>query len=209
MNDKPIGRKTSPGFADPHAPVRLGHAVPGQASASIPQVVPEPCAAQSALVAPARQSAKPPGAASSSWPRAVRRSKPLIEVEVVRELSRSPRPDAQAGCYEVWTQNHVYAVDARMRCTEVREVATGAPKADHPFLGSRLVGGQAQEHAMEMSHPLPRPGSCAVFEMKKGNRRHFTRTSAVERVVLRMRIVTIADGTDVPSWDELVAEDDE
>jgi hypothetical protein len=209
MNDKPIGRKTSPGFADPHAPVRLGQAIPVHPVAASPQIAAHPQALPAAPSAPARSATRPPGAGPSSWPRAVRTSKPLIEVEVVRERSRSPRADAQSGCYEIWTQNHVYAVDARMRCTEVREVATGARKADHPFLASRLVGGQAQEHAMEMSHPLPRPGSCAVFEMRKGNRRHFTRTSVVERVVLRMRIVTIADGTDVPSWDQLVAEDDE
>jgi hypothetical protein len=60
---------------------------------------------------------------------------------------------------------------------------------------------------MEMSHPLPRTGAFAVFELRKGNRRHFTRTSAVERVVLRMRIVTIADGADVPSWEDLVEDE--
>ena len=59
---------------------------------------------------------------------------------------------------------------------------------------------------MEMSHPLPRPGAFAVFELKKKNRRHFVRTSPVDRVVLRLRIVTIADGADVPSWEDVVDE---
>jgi hypothetical protein len=55
-----------------------------------------------------------------------------------------------------------------------------------------------------MSYPLPRPGSFAVFESTKANRRQFSRTSSVERVVLRLRIVTITDGTSVPSWSDLV-----
>jgi hypothetical protein len=207
MTDPKFGRKTSPGFADPHAPVRLNE--------SIPVVAPAPSAGHAAAAGvAAHEAASAPGnrpmrgTASSSWPRALRPGKPVIEVEVVRERSRSPRPDSNNGCYEIWTQNNVYVVDARMRCVEVREAASGARNPDHPFLGARMVGGQAQEHGMEISHPLPRPGSFAVFELRKGNRRQFTRTSAVERVVLRMRIVTIADGAEVPTWDQLVADDD-
>jgi hypothetical protein len=199
MSEK-IGRKTSPGFADPHTPVRLGEAAaplpePPRPAAPRPEPAAAPAAEIAAPAAPASAEARPP------------RPKPLIEVDVVRERSRMPRPDAFTGCYEIWTQNTVYAVDARMRCLQVRDVSSGEPKADHPFVGARLVGGQAQDGAMEMSYPLPRPGAHAVFEMSKGNRRQFTRTSAVERVVLRLRIVTIADGAEVPSWDELIAED--
>ncbi len=196
MNDEKLGRKTSPGFADPNAPVRLG------------ETPAEPPAALRPLPVPAVSSPVVPGPVPVSARPRLARSKPLIEVEVLRERSRAPRPEPMLGCYEIWTQNNVYAVDARMRCLQVREAASGEAKADHPFVGARLVGGQAQDEAMEMSYPLPRPGAYAVFEMRKGHRRQFTRTSAVERVVLRLRIVTIADGAEVPSWEELVEADE-
>jgi hypothetical protein len=209
MKDEKIGRKTSPGFADPHAPVRMDGATPINAPplprpASIPVVSARPQAQPSAV--PQGASNRPSLAPGSQKPRAARQ-KPLVEVEVLRERTRVPRPEPLMGCYEIWTQNNVYVVDARMRCLAVREIASGETKTDHPFVGGRLVGGQAQEVSMEMSYPLPRTGAYAVFELRKGNRRQFSRTSAVERVVLRMRIVTIADGVDVPSWEDLI--DDE
>jgi hypothetical protein len=132
----------------------------------------------------------------------------MVEVEVLHERTRTPRPAPFQGCYEVWTQNHVYALDSRMRCIEVRTPQGNEVRADHPFLGGRLVGGQAQEDAMEMSHPLPRPGAFAVFELRKKTRRQFVRTSPVERVVLRLRIVTIADGADVPAWEDVAPDGD-
>lgn len=189
MTDPRIGRKTSPGFSDPSDPVRLDDRT-GEEAASPMQPV--------RAVADVAEAPKPRSA----------RGRPLIEVEVVRERGRMPRPDPSQSCYEIWTQNTVYLVDARMRCVQVRDLASGEPKPDHPFLGGRLVGGQAQEPALEMSHPLPRPGACAVFDLRKNNRRQFTRTSAVERVVLRVRIVTITDGASVPSWEELSEDDD-
>lgn len=211
MKDEKLGRKTSPGFADPNAPVRLDRAAavvgmpvasPAQTPVAMPALRNEAAPAAAAPIPSAKPSV-PPGAH-----RIRGKSKPLIEVEVVRERSRAPRPEPLIGCYEIWTQNNVYAVDSRMRCIAVREVGTGEAKTDHPFVGARLVGGQAQEAAMEMSHPLPRIGAHAVFEMRRGSRRQFTRTSPVERVVLRLRIVTIADGADVPSWEDLIEEDE-
>lgn len=136
------------------------------------------------------------------------RNRPIVDFEIVRERGRLPRQDAPQSCYEIWTQNTVYLIDARMRCVLVRDIATNEAKADHPFLGARLVGGQTQEPGLEMSYPLPRPGACAVFDMRKNNRRQFTRTSVVERVVMRLRFVTITDGSEVPSWDDLVTGDE-
>ncbi|MFI5306277.1 MAG: hypothetical protein ACHQ53_02930 [Polyangiales bacterium] len=202
MKEQKIGRKTSPGFADPNEPVRLGEGAPQPVMRPVPAAEPPPPAAPPAVAVPPAPAVPSP----SARPRG--RGKPIVEIEVVRERSRAPRPEPTPGCYEIWTQNNVYVVDSRMRCLQVREVGSGESKADHPFVGARLVGGQTQEVAMEMSHPLPRPGSHAVFEMRKGNRRQFTRTSQVERVVLRLRIVTIADGNEVPTWDDLVADDD-
>jgi hypothetical protein len=204
MKDERTGRKTSPGFADPQLPVRLGQAAQQSSVAARPSVAVREIAS---AVSPDPHAAAP-AAPASNRPRSLR-SRPLIEIDVVRERGRVPRPDPLQGCYEIWTQNTVYIVDARMRCVQVRDLSSGTAKADHPFLGARLVGGQTQEPAMEMSHPLPRPGSCAVFDMRRNNRRQFTRTSAVERIVLRVQIVTIVDGTEVPSWDDLVADDNE
>jgi hypothetical protein len=217
MKDDRTGRKTSPGFADPHLPVRIGEAAkhvgtppqpsaspaaPGAAEHEIP-----PSSAVRSIATPVSNEALPAATPTSSRPRSMR-NRPLIEVDVVRERGRIPRPDPTQGCYEIWTQNTVYFVDARMRCVQVRDLSTGTAKTDHPFLGARLVGGQMQEPAMEMSQPLPRPGSCAVFDLRKNNRRHFTRTSAVERIVLRIHIVTIVDGTEVPSWNDVVDGDE-
>ena len=186
MKDEKVGRKTSPGFADPNAAVRLDTPVSVPRAAPVPAIVP-------ASEPPLRKS---------------KQTRPMVDVEVIHERSRVPRPPSFPGCYEIWTQNNVYAVDARMRCVEVRERGTGDVRTDHPFVGSRLVGGQFQDDSMEMSYPFPRPGSFAVFEMRKNNRRQFTRTSAVERVVLRMRIVTIADTTIAPPWESFSEQDE-
>lgn len=202
MTDETIGRKTSPGFGDPNAAVRGAPVRPTStdASARLGGMAPQPDAH-------AEQPSQVAAAAPNHAARAVR-GKPLVEVEVLRERARTPRPQPHEGCYEIWTQNHVYALDARMRCVEVKTPQTNQVRSDHPFLGGRLVGGQLEGDAMEMSHPLPRPGSFAVFELRKKTRRQFVRTSAVERVVLRLRIVTIADDGDVPSWEDVVDSDD-
>jgi hypothetical protein len=186
MKEEKLGRKTSPGFADPNAAVRLDTPVSVPRAAPVPLIVPP----------------------SEAPPRKSKQLKPMVEVEVIHERSRVPRPPPFSGCYEIWTQNNVYAVDARMRCVEVRERGTGEVRVDHPFVGARMVGGQFQDDSMEMSYPFPRPGSFAVFEMRKNNRRQFTRTSAVERVVLRMRIVTIADASIAPPWESFADSDE-
>ena len=142
---------------------------------------------------------------ASTRPRAAR-GRPMVEVEVIRERTRTPRPQPFPGCFEIWTQNTVYGLDSRMVCVEVRKTSTGAPIADHQFLGCRLVGGTLQgEQMVEMSYPLPRPGAFAVFESKKGNKRKFSRTSRVDRVVLKMRVVTITGAEEV-NWDDLLLE---
>ena len=201
MKDENSGRKTSPGFADPNSAVRLDTPV------SVPRAAPVPL-----IVPPSDNGAAPAlrGGAASEPPqrKSKQQARPMVDVEVIHERSRVPRPPSFPGCYEIWTQNNVYAVDARMRCVEVRERGTGDVRSDHPFVGSRLVGGQFQDDSMEMSYPFPRPGSFAVFEMRKNNRRQFTRTSAVERVVLRMRIVTIADASIAPPWESFAEQDE-
>lgn len=182
-----LSRKTAQGFADPSQ----REALPTDAAAA-PRVAP----------------AAPPQPAAPAQPAAARagHKPPLVEVEVTYERGPIPRAEPVRRTFEIWTQNTVYAVSSRMICVEVRNPATGESLADHQFLGCRLVGGTLQgEQMVEMSYPLPRPGSFAVFESKKGNRRKFSRTSRVERVVLRMRVVTIT-GSDEVSWDDVLSD---
>ena len=131
----------------------------------------------------------------------------MVEVEVSYERGSAPRTDVLRRIYEVWTNNHVYSLDSRLSCVEVRKTGTSQLVNDHPFVGTRLVGGQVQnENTVEMSYPLPRPGAFAVFEARKGNRRQFSRTSAVTRVVLRLRIISVTDPTAIPTWEEVSGE---
>ncbi len=189
-----MGRKTAPGFADPHAPV----------------VMPAPSAEQTPAEPPtcavATSAAPQPEARRSSETQRPKQT-PLVEIEVNHERGSAPRAESVRRVFEIWTYNNVYALDARMRCIEVRSTTTSKAVADHPFLGTRLVGGQAQsEQAVEMSYPMPRPGAFAVFEGRRGNRRQFSRTSPVVRVVLRLHIVTVTDPTAIPTWEEVSGE---
>ena len=197
MAERKLGRKTSPGFGDPHESVRLK---PPQRGASL-RPGPDAHALAGRSLPPPRLDAPAAARADSGRPTRVPR---LLEVEITQERGRTPRPDPLRRSFEVWTQNTVYVLDSRMRCIEVLSPGSTEPKSDHPFLGSRLVGGQVQhEGSIEMSYPFPRPGSFAVFEMRKGTRRQFSRTSAVERVVVRERIVTLIGPTE-PTWPDIV-----
>ena len=195
------GRETSPGFADPHAPIASGmastHRV-GSVDAAAPTAVP--------AIAPAMG---PPAAEKRAEAAVGARGKvQMIEIEVTHEHGPAPRADPMRHAYEVWTQNHVYVLDARLQCLEVRSRSEAGHKRDHPMVGARLVGGQLQQNeSIEMSYPLPRPGALAVFEVKKGKRRQYPRTSPVERVVMRLHISTITSSGQVPSWDDVAGDD--
>jgi hypothetical protein len=89
---------------------------------------------------------------------------------------------------QLWTQNNVYDVDWSMHCFRVANKDTGDPIVDHPFLGARLNGGQKQDgDGLELTYPIPRPGSIAVFELPD----RYVTTSEVVRVVLRVRVIAI------------------
>lgn len=130
---------------------------------------------------------------------------PAVEVELVHEVRVPPTVDRPWRMLEVWTENSIYGVDASMRCIEVLSAATRQPLAGHVLLGARLVGGQFVENdrVTHLSHPFPRPGTEAVFEQTNKEVATFSHTSAVTRVVLRLRHLTIDAGTAAPSWDEI------
>ena len=195
MAERKLGRKTAPGFGDPHESVRLRPPSPPRGASLRPEARSLP---------PPRLDAPPAPRVEAGGSARPARAPRILEVEITQERGRTPRPDPLRRSFEVWTQNTVYVLDSRMRCIEVLTPGSTEPKSEHPFLGARLVGGQVQhEGSIEMSYPFPRPGSFAVFEMRKGTRRQFSRTSAVERVVVRERIVTLIGPTE-PTWPDIV-----
>jgi hypothetical protein len=195
MAERKLGSKTSPGFGNPEGAVRASDAEAARAE----ELAPPPAPRRS--IAP-RERVRAEGSGRPA------RAQRLLEVEIVQERGRTPRPDPLKRSFEVWTQNTVYVLDARLRCIEVFLPGSHEPKTDHPFFGARLVGGQLQlEGSVELSYPFPRPGSFAVFESRRGNRRQFSRTSTVERVVVRQRIVTLI-GPSEPTWDDVALPDE-
>lgn len=156
-------------------------------------------------VQPERVVARGDDAPQSRLPERPTSKTPMVEVEVSYERGPAPRALPMRRWLELWTQNSVYVLDSRMRCLEVRSTSTGDATTDHPFVNTRLVGGQWHgEDGVELSYPLPRPGSCAVFEGRRGNKRRFSRTSSVERVVMRLQVVSVTGPNVVPSWEDLV-----
>lgn len=127
---------------------------------------------------------------------------PLVEIEVMHQHGPSPHMDRPSQVVEVWTLNRVYIMDASMVCVSVTDRASGQPNAGHAFVGCRLVGGQHRDgDTFELSYPYPRPGTEAVFE-HPGHAR-FSRTSPVQRVVLRLHVVTVAPNRLVPTWADI------
>lgn len=181
--EKQRGHKTLRGYGpgDPGAEVEVG------AGDSEEKVAPE---------VPRRPSAAPPTQG--------RGGTPLVEIEVIHEHGPAPNTEKPWRTLEVWTRNRIYTLDPTLSCVEVRDRGSREIVHDHPFLGMRLVGGQHREgDSIELSYPFPRPGTEAVFERPDSTRGHFSRTSAVTRVVLRLHIVTVAPSSVVPTWEEI------
>jgi hypothetical protein len=133
--------------------------------------------------------------------------RPAIDVELVVERKTAPYVERPWSALEIWTQNRIYSVDATMVCLEVVEKATGKAEPRHPLIGAHLVGGQHEENGtMELSHPFPRAGSEAVFEQRTGAKAaRFSHTSEVERVVLRLRVLTVAPDNVISSWQDITS----
>lgn len=131
-----------------------------------------------------------------------------VELELVREQGGPGLLTGPWRAFEIWTQNHVYGVDATMRCREVIHRATGATTSDHPILGQRLLGGQRRDadgRIVQVSHPLPARGATAVFAEGFGKRVRVSETSKVTRVVVRQRVVDVDGAT--PRWEDLTGDD--
>ncbi len=131
--------------------------------------------------------------------------RPLVEVEVVHEVTRTAGGHAPWRMLELYTENSLYRIDIQMRCVEVVDLATNELVPRHALLGARLLGGQhLEDDVVYLSHPFPRPGTEAVFEQPAaGGQVAFSHTSNVTRVVLRIRLISVVTSAERQSWDEI------
>lgn len=167
-----------------------------------PQIDPEPAAFEDDVSAPVAH----PRAPRAAQPR---RGQPAVDIDLIHERRTAPLPDHEWTFVEIWTRNTIYALDSRLVCIAVVDQSTRRSHPDHALLGARLVGGQQRDgESMELSHPFPRPGSEAVFEQAKGRQVRFSQTSTVTRVVLRLRVLTVASDNILPTWEEITGHGD-
>ncbi|MGE0546164.1 MAG: hypothetical protein AB7O24_12350 [Kofleriaceae bacterium] len=101
---------------------------------------------------------------------------------------------------ELWTARSIYWLDHDRTCIAVVSRDKSAFDTVHRFLGARVVGGQQRgEHGMSVAQPLPIPGMSAVFRLKAG----FAMTSAVEQILIQVKIDNIPLDGDEPDWNNL------
>jgi hypothetical protein len=124
-----------------------------------------------------------------------------IEVEY-RLAGPGPRDKTML---KIWTKNRIYRVDATMTCVEVFDRRTGKPDSDARLVGSLLSGGQARrpdDDIVDLYYPFPVPGSSAFFT-DRATMRVLGRTSAIERVVLRLHKMRVRQGELDQRWDSV------
>jgi hypothetical protein len=137
--------------------------------------------------------------AQAAAPRAAGRS---VELFVVDETQLPGRERRVWRAAEVWTKRRVYGLDSTFRCFEILDRETGRPEAGHELLGARLGGGRLREKdGARFSYPLPLPGMEAMFI--KGKKHGYT--SAVERMIVRIRVLHTAADEAPPDWDEIAS----
>jgi len=103
---------------------------------------------------------------------------------------------------EVWTKRRVYGLDSTFRCVEILDRETGRPESTHEMLGARLGGGRMRDkEGVRFSYPLPLPGMEAMFS--KGKKHGYT--SAVERMIVRVRVLHTSADEVSPSWDDIAS----
>lgn len=147
---------------------------------------------------PARASTAPPRA--SEPPRSgVVEGIELLVVDEKQAPAGERRPWRAA---EVWTKRRIYGLDSTFRCVEILDRQTGRPEPTHELLGARLGGGRHREKdKVRFSYPLPLPGMEAMFS--KGKKHGYT--SAVERMVVRVRVLHTSPDEAAPSWDDIAS----
>lgn len=103
---------------------------------------------------------------------------------------------------EVWTKRRVYGLDSTFKCVEILDRGTGRPEIGHEMLGARLGGGRARDKdTVRFSYPLPLPGMEAMF--MKGKKHGYT--SAVERMIVRVRVLHTSAEDMQPTWEEIAS----
>ncbi len=103
---------------------------------------------------------------------------------------------------EIWTKRRVYGLDSTFKCIEILDRETGRPDLGNEMLGARLGGGRLREKEMvKFSYPYPLPGMEAMF--MKGKKHGYT--SAVERMIVRIRVLHTAADEVLPTWEEIAS----
>ena len=125
---------------------------------------------------------------------ASRSERPIgIEIENIVETGSLSEKEEVWQAYQVYTHGSIYCCDWRLVCVDVISRSHGKPVPNHRVLGFRLTGGQLSDDkgGFTVSYPLPNVGFEAVFESP--NRKSYATTSAVKRVVLRLRTLSVAE----------------
>ena len=125
-----------------------------------------------------------------------------IELVVIdeRQVAGGERRPWRAA--EVWTKRRVYGLDSTFRCVEILDRETGRPELTHEMRGARLGGGRMRDkEGVRFSYPLPLPGMEAMFS--KGKKHGYT--SAVERMIVRVRVLHTSADEVSPSWDDVAS----
>ncbi len=132
-------------------------------------------------------------------PRAAGKSVELFVIDETQLPGIERKPWRAA---EVWTKRRVYGLDSTFTCVEILDRDTGRPEVGHDMLGARLGGGRLREKdTVRFSYPLPLPGMEAMF--MKGKKHGYT--SAVERMIVRIRVLHTSADEALPSWDEIAS----
>ncbi len=115
----------------------------------------------------------------------------------IEHVSERGGPDLVHGPWSaiaIWTQRRVYALDAQLVCRAVLDRQSLLPQPQHPVLGCTLAFGQRRDahgNIVQVTRPLPEPGTNAVFSQRVGNAHRWSETSPVARVVLRQHRVDL------------------